>query len=169
MKDTIVIREFRADEWRLYQDIRLRSLADSPDSFGSTYAESTKLPDEHWENRLKSGVESENDLPLVATIQSKPAGLAWGRIEDTMPEVAHLYQVWVAPQHRSKGIGGKLVEAVIAWAKARNARYLDLGVTTLNTSAVNLYLRYGFKRVGNPKKLRHGSDLHGQEMRLNLK
>ena len=32
----IEIREFKRDEWDLYRSLRLSSLRDSPDSFGST-------------------------------------------------------------------------------------------------------------------------------------
>jgi GNAT superfamily N-acetyltransferase len=61
-----------------------------------------------------------------------------------------------------------LLEAVIAWARAKNARYLDLGVTLGNSPAMRLYTRIGFEPVGAPQPFRPGSELLGQPMRLKL-
>ncbi|MDQ3397806.1 MAG: GNAT family N-acetyltransferase [Deinococcota bacterium] len=105
----------------------------------------------------------------MAEVDGEPIGLAWGRIEESNPEVANLYQMWVAPSHRRLGAGQMLLEAVIAWAKARDACYLDLGVTCGDSLARRLYARAGFEPVGEPQPLRLGSELMGQPMRLKLR
>jgi hypothetical protein len=61
-----------------------------------------------------------------------------------------------------------LLDAVIAWARAKNARYLDLGVTCGDSPAMRLSTRAGFEPVGQPVPFRPGSELLGQPMRLNL-
>ncbi len=61
-----------------------------------------------------------------------------------------------------------LVEAVIAWAQAKNANYLELGVTCGDSPARRLYSRAGFVPVGQPQLFRPGSSLLGQMMRLKL-
>jgi len=169
MSETIIIREFEPDEWRTYRSLRLRALAESPDSFGRTLAAESQRPDAEWEHRLTSGAQSENDLPLIATVDGEPSGLAWGRIEDTAPDVANLYQVWVAPEQRGKGLGKQLLETVITWVSAKNVHRLELGVTLTNLAAVQLYKSYGFKPIGDPEPLRSGAELYAQDMRLTLK
>lgn len=77
--------------------------------------------------------------------------------------------MWVAPGHRGLGAGRMLLEAVIAWAKAQNASYLDLGVTCGDRPARRLYERAGFKPKGKPQPLRPGSTLLVQPMRLALR
>ena len=168
MPETIEIREFQANEWRTYQHLRLSALADSPDAFAATYVESKAIPAARWQEHLRTSVQSENDLPLFATVDGDPVGLAWGQIEEETPDVAHLYRVWVAPEERGKGIGKQLLETVIAWARAKNAHCLDLGVTTTNLPAVSLYTSYGFTPIGEPEQMHPGSDLFEQEMRLVL-
>src|SRR5262245_50792262 len=79
--ETPIVWRFSADEWRVYRDLRLRALADSPDAFGSTLAEETDRPDAEWARRLASGADSETNLPVVAEVQGGPIGLAWGRID----------------------------------------------------------------------------------------
>jgi GNAT superfamily N-acetyltransferase len=169
MTDAPTVRALTADEWRVYRDLRLRALADAPDAFGSTLAEEQDRSDAEWSHRLASGADARWNLPLVAAVRGEPIGLAWGRIETSAPDVAALYQMWVAPSHRGVGAGRLLLEVVIAWARARNAASLDLGVTCGESPARRLYERAGFKPRGAPQPLRPGSQLLGQPMRLVLK
>ena len=163
------IRTFAFHEWGTYRDLRLRALADSPEAFGSTLAQEKGRPNTEWSSRLASGVESRLDLPLVAVVDSEPIGLAWGRIESSNLDVANLYQMWVAPNYRGLGAGQMLLKAVIDWARAANVCYLALGVTCGNNPAMRLYLRAGFKPIGEPEPLRPGSELLSQAMRLPLR
>lgn len=169
MTDAPTVRAFSADEWRGYRDLRLRALADSPDAFGSTLAEETSRLDAEWARRFASSADSRVSLPLVAEGRGERIGLAWGRIDTSDPDVAALYQMWVAPSHRGMGVEQMFLEAVIAWARARNASSLDLGVTCGDSPARRLYERAGFKPMGEPQPLRPGSKLLAQRMRLALR
>ncbi|MFO7539732.1 MAG: GNAT family N-acetyltransferase [Chloroflexota bacterium] len=159
--DMFKIRKFAAHEWPTYKNIRLRALADSPDAFGRTLAEAQEYADDYWSGRLSSGANSGRDLPLVAECDDEPIGLTWGRIEASRPEVANLYQVWVDPDYRQHGVGQLLLERVITWARAENARYLDLGVTFADSPAMRFYRRNGFEPLAKPGPLRPGSPLLG--------
>lgn len=159
-----VLRRFAAHEWLTYRELRLRALADSPDAFGSTFAREAARSDDEWRDRLATGAGSHSDLPLVATVDDAPAGLAWGRLDDRQPDMAHLFQVWVAPEFRGRGVGRLLVDAVIAWARTAGARVLRLGVTCGDTAAVRLYRRAGFVDDGPPQPLRPGSEVKSQPM-----
>jgi GNAT superfamily N-acetyltransferase len=162
------VRPFRSDEWERYKSLRLSALADSPNAFGSTLAAEQVQTDAHWSARLASGTESRWDRPLVAQIGPEAIGLAWGKIEPTTPEVAHVYQMWVAPACRRLGVGQLLLNDLTAWARAAGARYACLGVTSGDSSAVRLYSRVGFKPSGPVGPLRPGSTIMAQPMRLDL-
>ena len=88
--------------------------------------------------------------------------------KSSKPDVANLYQMWVAPSYRRLGAGRMLLEAVIAWARAANVLYLELTVTSGNSSATRLYARAGFQPIGEAQLLRPGSELLSQPMRLKL-
>jgi ribosomal protein S18 acetylase RimI-like enzyme len=167
--DVPTVRPFTADEWRVYRDLRLRALTDSPDAFGSTLAAEEGRPDAEWARRLAAAADTRSNLPLVAEVRGAPIGLAWGRIEPSAPDAAALYQMWVAPSHRGSGAGRMLLEAVIVWARARNAAHLDLGVTCGDSPARHLYERAGFRSMGEPQPLRPGSPLWAQPMRFTLR
>ena len=168
MRNAPVVACFLPDEWRAYRDLRLRALAESPDAFGSTLEAERTRPDGDWARRLEVAAHAPTELPLVARAGQQAVGLAWARIPEGEPEVAHLFQVWVAPEHRGRGVGQLLLEAVLAWARTAGVRELALDVTRGDTPAVRLYARAGFRPAGDPKPLRAGSPLMVQPMRLAL-
>ncbi|HEX7037880.1 MAG TPA: GNAT family N-acetyltransferase [Pseudomonadales bacterium] len=158
----VSIRCFRREEWPVYRALRLRALADAPDAFGSTYAAARQRPDSAWAQRLDH--DPNVDLPLTAEVGDTLGGLAWGHIDPADPATVHLYQMWVAPEHRGRGIGAALLARVVDWARERGARRVALAVTCGNSPARRLYERAGFRPVGQPEPLRPGSDLRVQPM-----
>lgn len=163
------VRLFVPAEWRTYRELRLRSLADSPDAFGRTLAEEESRSDEEWAERLRAGCASGTECPLVAEVGAIPVGLAWGRFPNPSDlDNAFLFQMWVDPSFRRHGLGRRLLSAVTTWAQRSGARYLNLGVTC-GTPAMRLYESEGFNAVGGPTPLRAESPLRGQMMRLRLR
>lgn len=166
MSPEVSTRRLAAPEWQLYRELRLRSLADSPDAFGRTLEEETAFPAAHWETRILRATDSTRDLPLVAERSGEPVGLAWGRIDESAHRAAQLYQMWVAPEARGAGVGRMLLQAVVDWARGSDADTLSLGVTCGDTPATRLYLAAGFEPVGDAEPLRPGSELLAQPMTL---
>jgi ribosomal protein S18 acetylase RimI-like enzyme len=162
------VRPFLAVEWESYRDLRLRALEDAPDAFGATLEDAQVRPQSFWAERLQSGIDSGLDQPLCAFFDGEPIGLAWGLIEPTDLEQAHLFQMWVAPQHRGRGIGRMLLDEIVAWARQRRARLLTLSVTLGSSAAMRMYLDAGFEPFGEPEPLRPRSPLLVQPMRLRL-
>lgn len=162
------IRTLSLGDWRLYRAVRLSSLKDSPDSFGSTYERETEFSDSEWQSRLEPSSRAKSALPLVAETDGTVVGLAWGLIQEPDIKVAHIYQMWVAPSQRGKGIGKALLNEIEAWARGRGCDLLALDVTTTNEAAVGLYLSSGFVPVGQQGELRAGSTLKVQPMIMEL-
>ncbi|XOV88088.1 MAG: GNAT family N-acetyltransferase [Pseudomonadota bacterium] len=167
MSETPRIRTLEAADWRDYKQIRLSALQDSPDAFGSTYERSARIPDSDWQARVGS-LDARFDLPLVACLGNRFVGLAWGRIEPEAPQHAHLYQMWVDPAVRGRGIGQQLVEQVIGWARQAGCKTMVLQVTEGDRPARRLYERLGFIATGALVPLREGSALMEQTMELSL-
>src|SRR5687767_8625053 len=150
------VRKFDSSEWPIYRDLRLRSLADSPNAFGSTLAAEQNLTSEEWTARLATGASSSLDLPLIALGHGKPAGLAWAKVDGTDTSLINIYQMWVAPEFRGRGLGSLLLGAAIGWARSRNAHAIHLMVTCGDTPAMRLYNREGFTPIGATEALRPG-------------
>lgn len=167
MRGNIDVSIIQAAQWEAYRDIRLHALQDSPDAFGTTWEQARTLTDPEWRARLER-VTPALDHPMLARLEGRNAGLAWARIEPTDLAVAFLYQMWVAPESRGRGVGRALMDAAIGWAEARDARLLKLDVTCGDRPARRLYDALGFQPVGEPVPMRPGSDLMEQPMALSL-
>jgi ribosomal protein S18 acetylase RimI-like enzyme len=66
--------------------------------------------------------------------------------------VARLYSIASLPEARGKGVGTALIDAAEAAARQRRCQSLRLEVRTDNDSAIRLYERLGYSRVGPVKK-----------------
>ena len=167
--DMPAIRTLHPADWTVYRDLRLAALGEAPHAFGSTLAEEAARPDDAWAARLAAPAlgDYRHAWPYVAEIDGTPVGLAWVKLDAPDAATASLYQVWVAPQARGQGIGAALLDAAIAWARARRASALHLGVTAGDGAAARLYRRAGFVDVGAPEP-RPGTDLSEQAMVLAL-
>ncbi|WP_324731393.1 GNAT family N-acetyltransferase [Pseudomonas paeninsulae] len=162
------IKILTAKNWELYKSARLSSLRDSPDSFGSTYDQETTLSDAEWQSRLDLKFRDIDALPLVAELDGKPVGVAWGFIHKPDLRIAHIYQMWVSPELRGKGIAKSLLREIEAWAISRGCGLMALAVTTSNEAAVNLYRSFGFIAAGQLEELRIGSERMVQPMVMKL-
>jgi [ribosomal protein S18]-alanine N-acetyltransferase len=60
----------------------------------------------------------------------------------------HLLNITVDPPYQGNGWGRVMLDALALWARARNAQWLWLEVRRGNLRAQQVYLRYGFRRVG---------------------
>ena len=163
----IIVRPFEPSEWKQYRETRLTALKDSPDAFGSVLETSSLIPDSGWVDRL-ANISPERDLPLVGLVDSEIGGMAWANIDNPENRIAHLYQMWVAPQFRGFRLGQGLLNAAMAWAAAQGVSCMRLSVTCGDTPARKLYESAGFIPVGNPEPLRPGSDLEVQPMEYTL-
>ena len=166
MSGGVRVREFTLAEVGLYRELRLAALQDAPDAFCATYAEEAARQD--WPARLAENVNDERGRPVIARVDGTAAGLAVGKIWPAEPDVAQVYQMWVAPAFRGRGAARALLEDIIAGARERGASAVALGVTCGDSPARRLYERAGFRSVGEPSPMRPGSALQCQDMVLRL-
>jgi ribosomal protein S18 acetylase RimI-like enzyme len=147
------------EDWAPFREIRLRSLLDSPEAFGSTYGEESSQTERAWRDwaagRWRGGVAA----VFLAREGAGPVGTATGAAYDTEPGVAHVYAMWVAPGARGAGAGRALLDAVTGWARDRGCDRLVLSVTESNAAARAFYEAFGFTETGERRPLREDSEL----------
>jgi RimJ/RimL family protein N-acetyltransferase len=144
----VSIRQLGPDDWRLLRDVRLRSLADTPEAFGSTHAREAEYDESRWRELIANGgwfVAFAGD----GTAGDEPAGIVAGYHDPSSPAgQRHLIAMWVAAQARGTGLAPLLVGAVIDWARDDGATEVTLGVADGNERARAVYVRYGFTPTG---------------------
>lgn len=64
------------------------------------------------------------------------------------PHESYIQTIAVAPHSQGRGIGNALLTELIAESERRGCPHLDLEVRADNDSAIRLYERHGFTRIG---------------------
>ena len=91
---------------------------------------------------------SSDEIMLVAKENGKIVGSAsLTRLPRRMSHRGD-FSVSVLREYWNNGIGGKLLCAVIDFAKQQAFEIIDLQVRSDNLQAIHLYEKYGFKKVG---------------------
>jgi len=58
----------------------------------------------------------------------------------------HVSNLFILPEHRSKGIGNKLVEEALTWLKKNDVGYVSLEIHLENKKAIDFYSKLGFEK-----------------------
>ena len=143
----IEIEQITARNVLAFKAVRLRALQDAPFAFGATYAKESQLTDAEWLERTQRW-NGERGAGFLAMDDGTACGIAGSFLDEKDATRAQLISMWTAPTHRQRGVGRLLVNAVLDWAKTRNARALHLMVTSNNDSAMRFYERLGFVGTG---------------------
>ena len=81
---------------------------------------------------------------------------------------ADFYQMWVAPEARGRGLGGRLVGRALEWATSVGAACAVLDVTAGDSAATRLYERHGFVATGPAELLDPDRELLAVPMEIDL-
>lgn len=98
-----------------------------------------------WVERQEEADSAVYSLPF--TSPPAPVGCLWlGNAIDQVSgdRHAHIFLVYVEPEHRRRGIGGALVSHAEAWAQQRGDHQIALQVFVQNQPALNLYQKLGY-------------------------
>ena len=63
----------------------------------------------------------------------------------------HLLNITVDPAYQGQGWGRVMLDGLAIWARGQKAQWLWLEVRTSNVRAQQVYLRYGYRKVGERK------------------
>jgi RimJ/RimL family protein N-acetyltransferase len=145
--DDFQIRRLEPADAALFREIRLEALRSNPEAFGNTYEAENARPLTLFSERLR-------DSEILGAFEgSEIVGIA-GLLIGKGPKETHkslLVGMYVRPEARNRGVGGRLVEAVIDIAREQ-VELIQLAVVSGNESARRLYARLGFVEYGVEKK-----------------
>jgi DNA-binding MarR family transcriptional regulator/GNAT superfamily N-acetyltransferase len=110
--------------------------------------------------------DPKNDAAWIAEVDGERAGCVFCIRKDA--EVAQLRLLIVEPRFRGLGIGARLVEECVRFARRAGYRAMTLWTNDVLTSARRIYERAGFTLVEEEAHRRFGPELVGQTFRLAL-
>lgn len=134
------IRQLFDADWNIWKEIRLEALANSPESFGSSYDEEALMSDTDFQNGLSKGyvLGAFVDDLLVScagfyklnSLKTKHRGVLWG--------------MYTRLEYRGKGIATALIQTLIQHAKTCVTQ-LHLTCVTSNFVAALFIKSKGFE------------------------
>jgi ribosomal protein S18 acetylase RimI-like enzyme len=155
---TADLRTVRADEWKALRDLRLRALREDVTAFGDTVEKALARTDDDWRRYAYDGDAS---VTFVAVADRRFVGMSRGRV---LGEDAGLFGMWVAPEARRRGLGRRLVNEVVAWARTKNVARVLLDVADERPAACGLYAACGFEDTGVRRPNESHPDVMEKEM-----
>ena len=153
----MMIRKLESHEIELHRELRLRALRDSPESFADAAEEVEQRPSSYWEGLTRSVTEPDRHVMFLACDGDTAVGSIYGLRDREHRDVARIGGTWVTPSHRRRGVGRKLLEAVVSWARGHGFSRLALWAPSANAAALALYRQAGFKNTGRRRPLRNNS------------
>ena len=131
----------------LFRDIRLEGLRCNPEAFGSTFEAENAQPLTFFSERLGGSAS------FGAFCGSELVGIAGLLICEGQkhPHKGLLVGMYVRPNARRDGVGRRLVETIVEFARQR-VELIQLSVVSENERARRRYERLGFLEYGIEKK-----------------
>jgi ribosomal protein S18 acetylase RimI-like enzyme len=143
----IQIRRLTPTEGAAYREIRLEALRRNPEAFGSTFEAESVRPLAHFSERIAN-------CPIFGAFRDPEiVGMAgfWRREGIKDAHKAMLWGMYVRSNARNIGVGRRLAEAVIGFAR-EHVEVLQLSVVSENEAARRLYASLGFVEYGIERK-----------------
>jgi len=105
-----------------------------------------------------------NSVSLVSRVKGKIVGFVIGKIYmDKKSATGHILTIDVSLEHRRKGIGQRLLQEIEKIFRDSGVKICCLETREDNIAALNLYQKFGYKRVGRLENY-YGS-AHGIHLR----
>jgi ribosomal protein S18 acetylase RimI-like enzyme len=134
------------------------------------------FPDEFIENVLEqwwSEANFQRAIPnatlcnLVANQDGQIVGTLMGTVNPGEEGQAHLFRLYIHPDHLGQGIGKQLWQAYLQHL-ASGVKQVDLEVEPQNAHAIQFYKRLGFQETGLSEAEAFGYSMKTMLMSLNL-
>lgn len=103
---------------------------------------------EKWHGRF---IEEPKHIALVAVVKKKVVGLVTLSIEEEIHRFDSWLSIYVHKGFWHKGVGTRLMKAVIDVAREIGLKRISLGVFAGNKAAISMYKKIGFKNEGYSK------------------
>ncbi|OUL37154.1 GNAT family N-acetyltransferase [Nostoc sp. T09] len=101
-----------------------------------------------WVDEAAGEQDTESSFSTSSSSLNSPVACLW--VGNAIDQVggsrhAHIFLLYVVPEHRRRGIGTALMRYIENWATQRGDRQIGLQVFQSNQAALNLYNQLGYQ------------------------
>jgi DNA-binding MarR family transcriptional regulator/GNAT superfamily N-acetyltransferase len=168
------VRQILRDERRTDQGARITLRGPRPGDLGWVIERNAELYAAEYETLVARIVadfaashDPEREAVWIAELDGERAGCVFC-VGDKAPGTARLRLLLVDPAARGHGIGGRLVEECVTFARAAGYTEMVLWTNDILSSARRIYQQAGFELVAEQAHHSFGHELVGQDWRLVL-
>ena len=151
MEESISVVVLGPQDWRDLRAIRLEALRSEPAAYSSSYEVTIARSDEHWRQRLAN----DQSVHLLARAQNRPIGMIGGYLgsDEGDDSVAVVFGMYVASEHRGRGVGRLLLTSLIDRLSAfPQITTIRLGVTRHRTRLAGCTSRWASRLSARRRK-----------------
>ena len=150
----ITIRRIGLGEGEIFKQLRLESLSESPEFFGTTFEDALARSDESWHWQADNSAQGSDRATFLAFSDEEPIGIAALYRDHGEKTNVALIQVWVRPAHRRRNVAGKLLNEIFDWAKTNEFARIYAWVVKDNKRMLRTLSNFGFEIAGEEKSFR---------------
>jgi ribosomal protein S18 acetylase RimI-like enzyme len=154
-----LIKRIRPDQADVLRSLRLAGLEESPDAFGRRYAEVSSRPPAYWDEHVQHYATSVDSATFVLYRAGKPVGMTGAYLDGGRRDHAYICNMWVEPDFRRGGAGGRLVDTATRWLADQGAERINAWVGETNTTALRFYQTLGFVITDQVRPMPHQPDV----------
>ena len=166
----MLIRPLMAVDAQAFWNLRLCAFTESAESFNTSPDEWRAHPLSEVARTLNRETGGPSDIVLGA-FEPELCGHV-GLRRELRRKRAHRATLWglyVAPEFRGRGLGDRLLQALLDHARSQpDLIIVELTVMTDNQHALNLYRRFGFQRYGYQRRAAKTDNGYRDEERMML-
>ena len=101
-----------------------------------------------WINWVRKTIVEGKGGVLIADVGGRIAGYLFYGCSSPLilkEDICRIFDLYVKPEFRGRGIGKRLLEAAINEIKSRGIKTIRIDVISSNERAINLYRKFGFE------------------------
>ncbi|WP_435346217.1 GNAT family N-acetyltransferase [Haloarchaeobius sp. HRN-SO-5] len=167
MADHVTIRETTAADARAVQSVADASRHAAYDAILGVETVDDIVTNWYDPDRVVADDVAPDDRPFfVAVVDDEVVGYVEGVPDGDDPELAHLYRIYVHPDHWGVGVGRNLLDRLETAFSGRGFERLRLSVFAENDVGVQFYESVGFDRVDATRDEQFGVDRYEYAKRL---
>ena len=150
----ISIRRIALGEADIFKHLRLASLSESPQFFGTTLENAQARTEQSWHQQADCSAGGSDRATFLAFSDDDPIAIAALYRDGLAHDYAALIQVWVRPAYRRRGIAGMLLGEKYSWAKANDYTQIYTWVVKDNKKMLRVLSKFCFEFTGDEESFR---------------